>query len=178
MSIFLHISGTEFLGNRGFFKKKNIFFKVKTGANKASFSEHAILIIKRRLFRLMRTLLTKDWPHYLPKVVEAINNSKNPAIGGLLPAEIKSNVDDVLVDAAVGLQEDVDFEKQKKNQAAYERKQNNLQVGDYVYVPAFPPSPLDKSFDSKVKKIWFRYECFLLNNISLFRGTNSSLSPG
>ncbi len=71
-------------------------------------------------------------------------------LGYLKPADIKSNLDDVKIDARLGLNEDVDFETQIKNQAAYDKDKKRLQPGDYVYVPAFPPGPLDKSFDSKV----------------------------
>lgn len=113
-------------------------------------SEHSIHLIKTRLFRLLRALLTKAWPNYLQQVVNAINNSKNAAIGGLRPAEIKSNLDDVKIDNVVGLKHDVGFEEQIKNQAKYDRKKGTLKSGDYVYVPAFPATPLEKSFDSKV----------------------------
>ncbi len=36
--------GVEFLSNKAFFQKNNIFFKTKTGANKAAFAEHAIQV--------------------------------------------------------------------------------------------------------------------------------------
>jgi hypothetical protein len=108
------------------------------------------MLIKTRIFRLMRVLLTKAWPDHLQQVVDNINNSKNSAIGGLRPADIRSNVDDVKIDARVGLKHDVDFEEQLKNQADYDKRKDNLKTGDYVYVPSFPASPLEKSFDSKV----------------------------
>ncbi len=36
--------GMEFVGSKAFFKKQKIFFKTKTGANKAAFAEHAIQV--------------------------------------------------------------------------------------------------------------------------------------
>ena len=36
--------GSEFLGNRRFFAKQQIFYKIKVGKNKASFAEHAIQV--------------------------------------------------------------------------------------------------------------------------------------
>jgi hypothetical protein len=103
----------------------------------------------------MRILLTKDWPAHLQQVVANLNNSQNRAIGGLRPADIRSNVDDVKIDARVGLKHDIDFEEQIKNQAAYDSSKDNLKSGDYVYVPSFPASPLEKSFDSKVLPIQY-----------------------
>ncbi len=37
--------GSEFIGSKSYFKEKEIFCKTKTGANKASFAEHAIQVI-------------------------------------------------------------------------------------------------------------------------------------
>ena len=36
--------GSEFLGNRRFFRNQQIFFKIKVGKNKAAFAEHAIQV--------------------------------------------------------------------------------------------------------------------------------------
>lgn len=36
--------GSEFMGNRSFFKEQQIFFKIKVGRNKAAFAEHAIQV--------------------------------------------------------------------------------------------------------------------------------------
>ncbi len=120
-----------------------------------------------------------NWPKYLPQVIEAINNTKNKAIGGLRPSEIKSNLDDVKIDARVGLKEDVEFEQQLKNQAAYDKDKKRLQPGQYVYVPAFPASPLGKSFDSKVRAFGDNLNVLLLNKcIVLFRDINYILLTG
>ncbi len=43
--------GSEFIGNRLFFKERNVFFKTKTGANKAAFAEHAIQVKNYLLLR-------------------------------------------------------------------------------------------------------------------------------
>lgn len=64
--------GKEFTARstQAFFKKHKIHFHVKVGANKASFSEHAIYVIKRRLYRLLRTIVSDDWPRYLQQIVQ------------------------------------------------------------------------------------------------------------
>ncbi len=142
--------GGEFIGNKTFFKEQNVFFKIKTGRNKASYAEHGILLVKRRLFRLLRTLLTRDWPKYLENIVQNLNNTPNPAIGGLKPNEIEHRTDTPLIDKKIGFHPDVSFEMQMKNQREYEKnkKPSSLQVGNYVYVD-FPPSSFEKSFDTK-----------------------------
>ncbi len=131
---------------------------MKIGRNKSSFSEHGVSIVKTRLYRLLRTLLTKNWPFYLQSVTEAINNSKNSGIGGLKPAQIKGPEDDPLVDKAIGYKLEVDVDTQKRNQRKYENDKRNIQVGSYVYVD-FPPDSFEKSFDTK------RNQLFIVNRI-------------
>ncbi len=118
-----------------------------------SFAEHAILLVKTRLFWLLRTRLTKNWPKYLSHVVKAINNSPNSAIGGLRPSQINSPMDDPKIDEAIGYKPDVSVEKQKQNQLAYEKQKKNLQVGNYVFLD-FTPSKFQKSFDTKRNQIF------------------------
>ncbi len=139
--------GTEFTGNKKYFQTESIYFKVKIGRHKAAFAEKGIQIVKRRLYRLLRTLRTTDWPKYLAQVVSAINNSPNSAIGYLRPSDIKTPEDDPKVDKAEGLKEDVSFQQQEENQKRYEENKNTLQKGDHVHAD-FGPSPFAKSFDS------------------------------
>lgn len=145
--------GQEFLSNKLFFNEKKIFFKIKTGRNKAAFAERAIRTVKHRLFRLLRTLLSKDWPKYLPQVVAAINNSPSRAIGGLRPAYIKGPLDDPKVDEAIGIPEDTSFKDQLDNQKTYEKKKNLIQKGDFVYAD-FGPTAFEKGFDSPNYQIY------------------------
>ncbi len=106
-------------------------------------------MVKRRLYRLCRTLKTKKWPKFLKQITKAINNSPNSAIGFLKPSDIKSPLDDPKIDDKIGIPEDVSFEQQAKNQQEYENNNKNLQQGDYVYLD-FPPSTMEKGFDSPV----------------------------
>lgn len=109
-------------------------------------------MVKRRLYRLLRALLITDWPKYLRKTVEAINNSPNSAIGYLKPVDIKSSYDDPKIDKAVGFPKDVPVKEQKQRQKAYENDQSQLQVGDHVYLD-FPPATMEKGFDTPVRFI-------------------------
>ncbi len=145
--------GTEFTGNKSFFKEKNIFFKVKTGRHKAAFAERAIQTVKQKLYRLLRTLMTKDWPQYLNAVVSAINKLPNKAIGGLRPADITSKLDTPKIDRAIGVAEDVTYEEQQKNQKTYETNKKNIQVGDHVHVD-FGPATFGKSYDTRNYQIY------------------------
>ena len=150
--------GPEFLSNRTFFEEKKIYFKCKTGRNKASFAEHAIFLVKRKLFRLMRTLLTKDWPKYLPYVVRSLNNTPNESIGGLRPSTIQSRKDTPIIDKTIGFHPDVPFEMQKEKQKEYNLNPKKLQKGSYVYVN-YPASQLGKSFDSP------NYQLFIVSKV-------------
>ena len=107
-------------------------------------------MVKRRLYRLCRTISTNNWPRYLRDVVTAINNSPNSALGYLKPSEIQSPLDDPKIDAALGVPEDISFEKQMQNQKEYERNKTNLQVEDYVYLD-FNPKTMHKGFDTPVR---------------------------
>ncbi len=107
-------------------------------------------MVKRRLYRLCRTLLTKNWPKYLKLVVQALNDTPNSAIGFLRPNEIKSPLDDPKIDAVIGVPEDITFSNQAENQSKYEADSTKLQRGDHVFMD-FPPSMLEKSFDTPVR---------------------------
>ena len=91
--------------------------------------------------------MTRNWPKYLKRVTNAINNSPNSAIGGLKPGSINSTMDSTRIDEKIGFKEDVPVEEQKKNQVKYERqnKKTSIQVGNYVYLD-YVPSAFDKSF--------------------------------
>ncbi len=156
--------GSEFKGNRHFFEQQKIFFKVKIGRNKASFAEYGIHLVKTRLFRLLRTLRSQDWPRYLPDVVHAINHSSNSAIGGLFPSDIKKPTDGPKIDQAIGLPKDVPFQKQILNQKRYEQSQNKKKIkkNDFVFVD-FGPAAMAKGYDSPVMFFAFIKEKVLFN---------------
>ncbi len=118
-----------------------------------SFAEHGILLVKTRLYRLMRTLMTQNWPKYIKSVVRAINNSPNVAIGGLRPSEINSPMDDPKIDRKIGFRDDVSVANQKKNQKLYEKDKKKLQIGNYVFLD-FVPTAFSKSFDTKRNQIF------------------------
>ncbi len=125
-------------------------------------------LVKRRLYRLCRVLLTNNWPKYLKTVVQALNNTPNKAIGFLKPSEIKSPLDDPKIDAVVGVPEDITFQDQIRNQESYESETKNLQIGDHVFMD-FPPATLQKSFDSPVCCLYLNMYIYISLFFSLLK---------
>ena len=66
-------SGTEFIGNKAIFAKYNILFKTKHLKNKAAMAEHAIYLVKRKLYLMMRSEKTQNWVKLLPIAVALLN---------------------------------------------------------------------------------------------------------
>jgi hypothetical protein len=122
------------------------------GLHKASFAENYIKLTKRRLYRICRTKLTKDWCHYLDSVVRAINNSPSSAIQGLRPSQFQSPEDDVLLE---NVSTDTYYKQQEENQKKYEANSRNMQVGQYVYADFNTPGgAFQKGFDSKRNQLF------------------------
>ena len=140
--------GTEFKGNKKYFKEKKFFFRFKTGLNKASFAEHAIYLVKRRLYRILRSLLKDNWAFYLSQVVKNLNNTPNSAIGNLKPSEINSHLDDEKIDKIKGVPQYPTLNELIGNETSYSKNKKNIQLGDYVYAD-FPSKLFDKSFDTQ-----------------------------
>ena len=67
--------GTEFSTFKTFCKENNVLFLYKYGANKANFAENIILVIKCRLYKMLRGTLSRTWPKPLEKVVNDLNNT-------------------------------------------------------------------------------------------------------
>ena len=146
--------GSEFLGPcKKLFKEESILYKTKFGKNKANFAEHSILLIKRKLYMLLRGTLSQNWVKSLPQVVDSFNNTPIKKLGGLTSNSIQSEKDSVNVDKARKIQNihqytEPTFDIQRKNQKSYE-KSGTLQVDDFVYLD-FNEKLFDKSFDVSV----------------------------
>jgi hypothetical protein len=152
------LSKKDFLHNiylyRKFFNKLHIVTSLKYGANKASFSEFGIFLVKKRLFQCLRAKLSDDWPHFLPFVVTALNERKLKKLGYLAPIDIKSSLDNVKVQEALQSKNiepfsQPDWRTQEKNQQKYEKSKAELQVGKYVYRDD-PARVFSKSFHTQV----------------------------
>ncbi len=147
--------GKEFLGPcKTLFKEKKILYRPKFGKNKANFAEHSILLVKQKLYKLLRGMLTHNWVKYLPIVVQSLNNTPMKKLGWLKPSSITSEKDSVNVRNAklennIDSYSEPDFRTQRKNQEVYEQSSSNLKPGDFVYLD-FDEKIFDKSFDVSV----------------------------
>lgn len=159
--------GTEFKGaTKEIFKKHKILFKIKQGRNKANFAENGILIVKRRLYKLLRGTLSQDWIKNLAKVTVDYNNTPLKHLGYLTPNSITSEFDSINVQNSKEkynqtIYTEPSYKNQRKNQLNYNLNPKNLKEGDFVYIN-FPEKQFDKSFDTQVNIILF------YKNISFF----------
>ena len=153
--------GKEFIGCKKLFQEKKIMFRPKFGKNKASISEWAIFIIKKKLYMLLRGILSQDWVDYLPKVIMQFNHTPQTKLGGIAPEEILSVADSAKVFDArkianTNVFHEPNFKQQIENQKNYESNFSNLQVGDFVFL-TLEEKLFDKSFDVQVKKMFIDY---------------------
>ena len=97
-------------------------------------------LIKKRLYMMMRSKVSSDWVHFLPLVVDALNNKPIKALGYRSPSEINSEWDDFKVrqsqkDEKVKVYHEPNWKTQNKNQENYlKNKRKHLQPGAFVYV--------------------------------------------
>jgi len=152
--IYGNCTGGEFVGLKDFFKKEKIFFKLKFGKNKSNFSEHFIFLIKRRLYLMMRSEVSTNWPAFLPFIVTALNKKPLKLLGNLSPQEINSEWDDPMVRQSqqennVTPFKEPGWREQNKSQANYEKSNKTFQIGDYVYLDK-KTEVFDKSFFAQV----------------------------
>lgn len=145
--------GTEFIGCHEFFKSQKTYFSIKRGKNKASFSEAAIFKLKRKLFQYMRYNHVDNWVKPLPTITANINKMANPAIGGLVPVDVRARIFDPVVAEARSKSgnpvTNPSYVDAMANQEKYEKDKSKLQVGDYVYADK-SKSQFNKSYDVQV----------------------------
>jgi hypothetical protein len=146
--------GGEFVGLKDFFKKHEILFGMKYGKNKSNFAEHAIFSIKKRLFMMLRSETSDNWPKYLPLVVQALNKKPLKLLGGISPGEVNSEWDDVVVQEAqkescTEVYKEPDWRQQNENQENYLKSKNPFQPGKFVYADK-KSEVFDKSFFAQV----------------------------
>lgn len=147
--------GQEFVANKALFKRLGIYFHTKVGRNKASFVEAAIAMIKRKLYMMLRSQLSQNWPHFLQITVNSLNKRHVKALGGIAPIEINSFVDDVKIRQAqeeknITPYKEPNFEEQRQRQESYKPSTKYpFEVGSYVYLD-LQRSPFDKGYDMQI----------------------------
>ena len=151
--------GKEFVGCKKYFKREKIYFKAKFGKNKANFAEWGIMVVKKRLYKMLRGNLTHNWLDYVTNIVSDYNNTPLKKLGWMKPNSIHSQFDSVAVEnaqkeAKVVPYREPNFEIRQKNQEDYIKNSKNLQEGAFVYLD-FNESLFGKSYDVQVKFIAF-----------------------
>jgi len=162
--------GGEFLGLSKFFRERQIYFKAKYLQHKANFSEHYMFLIKKKLYMMMRSEISDDWPKFLPYVVDALNHKPIKALGFKSPSEINSEWDDVKIresqkEKKIQVYHEPDWKTQNKNQEKYlSSSKNKFQPGTFVYIDK-KTEVFNKSFFAQVSKknssfaqrVWYKY---------------------
>lgn len=145
--------GTEFKGKpcKDLFKEKKILFRFKFGKNKANFAEEGILLVKRKLYMLMRGTLSQRWSENLKKVVNQLNNTPLKRLGWQTPISVKSVADSVRITKAklenkLDIYKEPTYSEQQANRNSYK---GDISLNDYVYLD-FNEHLFDKSFDVSV----------------------------
>ena len=146
--------GTEYSLCKKFCNQNKIIFHYKRGENKANFAEYAILQIKKRLYKILRGNLTKDWPTYLKIVQSDFNKTPLKKLGYFSPNNIVSRFDSYFINKAkidLNINETSlpTFEEQNTNEKNYFHNPSNLKVKDFVYVN-LKADVFSKSFDVQV----------------------------
>ncbi len=121
------------------------------------FLEWAIGMLKRKIYSMLRSESSKDWPHFLKLALAALNNRHVKSIGGIRPSEIQSNLDDYKIREAqrknhIFPYKEPNYLEQNKNQKSYlNDPKKKLQLGTYVLIDV-EPSRFRKSFHLQVTK--------------------------
>ena len=132
-------SGSEFVSQAAWFKEKKIVFRRKIGIHKAREAEHSIFLVKRKLYLILQSKQTNNWPMYIKTVVQHLNEVPVPKLGDISPMEINSFLDDYKIrDSQIANSIDPvrgpSINERRENDASYESAKNVLQLGDLVYL--------------------------------------------
>jgi hypothetical protein len=146
--------GKEFLGKtKDLLKSEKILYRLKYGKNKANYAENGIQIIKRKLYMLLRSQLSHDWPYNINIVVNGYNNTPLKKLGWLAPNDVNSREDSIKVEEAqkkygIKVYHEPNYKEQLNS--FFQTNKNDLKKDEFVYV-TFDEKLFDKSFDVQVK---------------------------
>jgi hypothetical protein len=131
--------GSEFTSQANWFKEKKIVFKKKIGIHKASEAEHSIFLCKRKLYLILQSEQTNNWPKYIKSVVQHLNEAHVKKLGGVSPIKINSFLDDYkirdaqLANSVTPVTGPTIMER-RENEKIYKDEINVLKLGDLVYL--------------------------------------------
>ena len=149
--------GKEFLSTavKTFLKQNETFLSLKYGKNKASVAEYGILLVKKKLYLILRSQLNHHWVHFLSNVATSLNNTPLKRLGWLTPNSIHNEAATVFVKQAQSKNNVVQEEQTptyKQMETNTKNYNGDLHINDYVYLD-FNEKLFDKSFDVSVRKL-------------------------
>jgi len=118
-------------------------------------AEHSIYLLKRKLYMILRSEKSLNWPKYLPIAVALLNKRPMKRLGYLTPGSINSMIDDISVRRAqeekcVDIYQHPSYKEQNLAQAEYE-KTSGFQKDNFVYLD-YKEKTFAKSFDAKISQ--------------------------
>ena len=122
--------GGEFISKstRAYFKERNILFKPKRWQqNKAAIGEHCIILLKSKLYKMMRYYRTFNWVKLLPDAVNLLNSQPLHRNGGIPANEVNSFIDDVKLREA-RLKNHVKFNEPNRKQEIKQESEHEGQL--------------------------------------------------
>ena len=157
--------GKEFLSAavKSFLKENKTFLSLKYGKNKASVAEYGILLVKKKLYLILRSQLSHRWVHFLSNVAASLNDTPLKRLGWLTPNSIHNEAATVFVKEAqtknnIEAKKTPTYSQMQSNLKNYK---DDLQINDFVYLD-FNEKLFDKSFDVSVRKTWLNLNYYLL----------------
>ena len=120
-------------------------------------------MIKRRLYRALRSNQTSNWVPILEKTVRNINNTPKPSLGNLIPSQVQnSDSDIIIIDRLKKLgkwTEPLPVKKQSQLMEDFLKKNKDFSIGSYVLKEMSKRIELEKGTSIKVSSSLF---CLLL----------------
>jgi len=119
-------------------------------------AEHAIYLLKRKLYLILRSEKSLNWPKFLPIAVGLLNQKPMKRLGNLSPGSVNTLLDDVSVRQAqeqncVPVYQQPSFQDQNLAQKNYQNT-SGLQINDFVYLD-YKEKTFAKSFDTKISNL-------------------------
>jgi hypothetical protein len=113
--------------------------------------------LKRRIYMLLRSKGSRNWPKYVDLIVNHMNASKNKALGGLRPNNIKTVSDDYKVKKRLEeigkpliLPNTMTVQKQLLEDFNSDPSNAKFKVGKYVFLDLAKGGYGDKAYDYQI----------------------------